>query len=144
MAPIDRTCFEPDSQTPGLRGSFTISGRKYEGFLNTWTGDMERTWAQLERIATFLETRFAEIEATIRTKLIPDLELWLDGDDQADTNELEQRVLEAMRTTDPVGFTIYDDGASSIYFNGPDFVEGHTVEVQFDEQGRLACVGLAG
>ncbi len=105
---------------------------------------MERTWANAERIATFLETRFLEIEAKIRTNLVPDLELWLDEEDQVETNEVERRVLDAMRGTDPVGFTIYDAGASSIYFDGPDFVEGHSVEVQFDEQGRLACVGLAG
>lgn len=141
---IDRTVFSPDPQVSGLKGTITISGRRYEGFLNTWTGNMERSWANAERIATFLETRFAEVEAEIRENLVPDLELWLDEDEQVDSGEVERRVLEAMRATNPVGFTIYDAGASSIYFDGPDFVEGHSVEVQFDEQGRLVCGGLAG
>jgi len=144
MPSIDRTRFAPDSQIPGLRGSFTISDREYEGILNTWTGDMERTWANAERIATFLETRFVEIESKIRINLIPNLELWLDEDDEVETTEVEREVFDAMYATDPVGFTISDAGASSIYFNGPDFVEGHSIEVQFDEQGRLVCVGLAG
>lgn len=145
MASVDRTLFSPDSRiSGGLRGSFMVSGRRYEGFLGTWTGDMERTWANVERIAAFLETRTAEIETKIRTNLIPELEIWLDEDDEVETTEVEQRVFDAMHRTDPVAFTIYDAGASSIYFNGPEFVEGHSIEVQFDDNGQLVCVGLAG
>jgi hypothetical protein len=79
MASIDRTRFAPDSQIPGLRGSFTISGRKYEGFLNTWSGDMERTWTNAERIAEFLETRFVEIETLGGTGWAYSPYLWAEG-----------------------------------------------------------------
>jgi hypothetical protein len=141
---IDRKRFQPDNQFGGVKGSLEIGGRGYEGRIISWTGDLERAWATAEKIVAFLDRRFAEIENSIREDLLPSLEMWLDEDDGVAPDELEKEVLDAMRSTDPVKFVIYDAGASTIFFDGPDFVAGHDIQVQFDADGQLVGVGLAG
>lgn len=139
---INRQQFRAHPSLPEYEGSVELAGRRYVGHIRSWTGEMNRAWANAERIMSFLLEHYSEIEQKIRTDLVPDMDLWVS--EPIGVEDLAQRILEAMSKTDPVRFLIYDTGASSIYFDGPDFVNGHLIEVQFGEGGRLACVGLAG
>jgi hypothetical protein len=141
MSRIDRSQFRPDAQTGGLTGTFTAGRWQFEGGLYTKVGDLERAWATCEALVGLLVDRFDEVERAV-AGFAPTLNHWTE--EEVTPAEMTLRMLDAMGRTATVGLSVGDAGWGSAYFDGPDYVLGHAVEVVAREDGRLVRVGIAG
>ena len=141
MPLIDRGQFRPDPQTGGLTGTFTAGRWQFECGFYTRSGDLERALSTGEALVGLLVDRFGEVEQAVAA-FAPTLSHWTE--EEITTDELARRMLEAMERTEMVALSVGDAGWGSAYFDGPDYVLGHAVEVIAREDGRLVRVGIAG
>jgi hypothetical protein len=141
MPLIDRSMFQPDPQFGGLNGCFAAGRWRFDCGLYTKANDLERAWATCEALVGLLVDRFDEVERAVGV-FAPTLNHWTEED--VTPAELARRMLEAMERTQTVALSVGDAGRGSAYFDGPDYVLGHAVEVVAREDGRLVRVGIAG
>src|SRR5262245_36223469 len=132
MPLIDRSNFLPDDRLDGMHGTFTAGGWRFDCALYTRSGDLERAWTTCEALVALVVDRFDEVERAV-TEWAPKLDHWTP--ERVTHAELIRRVLEAMSGTDEVALSVGDEGLGSAYFDGPDFVLGHAIEVVADEDG---------
>lgn len=141
MPILDRDKFKPDPNTSGYLGLIEAGRWHVECGVYTRTGNWERTWATCEAILSLVTERFDEVEDAVMA-YAPKLNHWLE--EVVTPEELGRRMLAAMMETKTVAVSAGDSGWGSAYFDGPDYVHGHAVEVVVNETGQLIRVGIAG
>jgi len=136
---IDRTAFTPHKYG-GVEGLFTAGGMRFECCVKTEAADVERAWANAERVVRLVLDRFATIERRVRTDLAPNLDHWTS--EKISLAELTRQTTAAMRSSKTVVLNVTDADSEAI-FAGPDIALGHAVCVAVDKAGRITSVGLA-
>jgi hypothetical protein len=133
MSLLHRSSFTDDPGGGGLFGKVSLDGREVEVRVNTWTDNIENAWANALRILQFIRDRGSEVEAVLSRDLAP----WLKPEEF-------ELVLAGFRTG-RMSASLYDAGASSLYFEDSEAFGGHhLLEVQFDQNGELHGAGFAG
>ena len=121
-------------------GVVEIGGRSYYVDVTAWS-DEERAWRNGGRVIEALTTRLSEIGVVIDQTLARELTHWENA--PTENSEVVQAVLRSIQATSEPMISI-SDRTSCAYFDGPSFVEGHSIELQFDEEGNAVSAGLAG
>jgi hypothetical protein len=136
---IDRTAFRPHKHG-GVEGVFTAGGTRFECCVKTVDADVERAWANAERVVRLVLDRFATIERRVRSDLAPNLDHWTS--EKVSLAELTRRTAAAMRGSKTVVLNVTDAESEAI-FDGPEVSLGHAVCVVMDRAGRIVSVDLA-
>jgi hypothetical protein len=136
---IDRAAFQP-RQFGGVEGAFTLDGVRFECCVKSADGDVERAWANAERLVDLILNRFTSIEHRVRSDLAPSLDAWTE--EKLSLAELTRRTTAAMLASESVALNV-SDSLSAAFFEGPDIVLDHVVCVRVDGAGRIIAVGLA-
>lgn len=138
--------FTYDPEEDAYKGSLVVNGLTYEGTVKSWNGPLDKAWSNSARIFALLEKSFYTIEDAIRKDFIPEVRHW--AEDQAEENhndeQLAELTVEAMKTSSPARFSICAEEISEVYFQGPRFLLGHGIVIQFDENGVFLCVLMTG
>ena len=137
---IDRRKLKYDDEFDAFRGKFRVGEQRFAGIVTVSEGHPERAWAVAEKAIDIVLNRFEKLEKVIHQKLSPELDNWIEKVMEAD--EVTRRVVEAMKRTLIIDVHADDDSAN-LYFKGPRFLLGHSVEVRISARGKVS-VGLAG
>jgi hypothetical protein len=131
MPIVDRAEFSPQPEHEGFSGSVQLNGRSASVTIRSLTGNVERAWANAERVLTCLRDQMSCVEDAVRGLVS---RLGTPSEDTPRGRREIERLLGQLSESD-MTCRIYDDTAS-VYFDAPRMTD-HVIEVQFTG-GKLA------